>query len=135
MNLIKRSKTSESPQTHYLVQEYRRWNNCIGGVLFFLLLFMTAAVYLLQKPCPFLQRTGHPCLLCGCTRDFLLILRGRYAVYNTISFPLFIGLLLEFCWRLAICFVPDKILKKCLFCDIAWHVFWGISLALSLTFR
>ena len=79
--------------------------------------------------------TGHPCPLCGCTRDFLLILHGKSAVHNPVSFPLFTGLLMEFCWRIAVCFLPAKTMKVCLVCDIAWHIAWGIWLAVALSSR
>ena len=133
LSLTRLSMISEHSQNSYLIQEYRRWNVCIGGVLFFLLFFMTAAVCLLQKSCPLFQRTGNPCLLCGCTRDFLLILHGKNAIHNPISFPLFIGLLMEFCWRIAICLVPAKIMKWCLISDVLWHIIWGIVLVVAVS--
>ena len=120
---------------HRFVREYRRWNACIGGVLFFLLIFTAAAIYLLQKPCLGVKMSGQPCILCGCTRDFLLILHGKNAVHNPISLPLFVGLLAEFCWRIAAGVMPERKMKGCFAGDVIGHIVFCSCLVVLLISR
>ena len=82
------------------IEQYRRWNIAVGGTLIFSLLMISALVYLLQLPCPQLLKNNTPCLLCGCTRDFILILSQKTAEYNPQSEFLFAALTVEIFFRI-----------------------------------
>ena len=51
--------------------------------------------------CSLLAATGRPCWFCGCTRDWLLMLRGQPPFYNPLSVFYAIVLGIEFSFRTA----------------------------------
>ena len=83
------------------IEQYRRWNIAVGGSVVFSLLMISVLVYLLQLPCPELLKNNTPCILCGCTRDFILILSRKTAEHNPLSEFLFTALAVEIFFRIA----------------------------------
>lgn len=69
--------------------------------------FVTAAVFALHfltdYKCPFLAACGRPCLLCGCTRDFMDMLSGSVPRLNPFSPCLFAFSIVELLWRAVGC--------------------------------
>ena len=104
------------------IEQYRRWNIAVGGTLIFSLLLISALVYLLQLPCPQLLQNQTPCLLCGCTRDFILILSQKTAAYNPQSEFLFAALAVEIFFRItALLTIKASRLRSFVIIEITFH--------------
>lgn len=104
------------------IEQYRRWNIAVGGTLIFSLLMISALVYLLQLPCPQLLKNNTPCLLCGCTRDFILIFSLKTAEYNPLSEFLFAALAVEIFFRItALLIIKTSRLRSFVIIEITIH--------------
>ena len=69
--------------------------------------------------CPSMSIAKTPCLLCGCTRDFVDIYQGHGAMRNPISPWLFCFLHAELAWRLVFSFVRCR--KRLAIADAVLH--------------
>lgn len=83
---------------------------------------------------------GGTCLLCGCTRDFFRLLHGDCHFQNPYSAYIFIGLMLEFIFRLIMLFVRQC--RIVIIVDIIIHVVvvcllqgWNVCTILKSTQR
>ena len=104
------------------IEQYRRWNIAVGGTLIFSLLMISALVYLLQLPCPQLLQNNTPCMLCGCTRDFILILSRKTAEYNPLSEFLFAAFAVEIFFRItALLTIKASRLRVFMIIEITLH--------------
>lgn len=71
------------------------------------------------------------CLLCGCTRDFIGILRLQWPTLNIVSLYLFIGLVLECCYRCLGTIIPfPRWMAKL---DILGHLIFFTSIFIYYT--
>ena len=52
--------------------------------------------------------SGHPCIVCGCSRDFWNILTFRRPTCNPLSGVLFVAILCELCFRSALLVLDSK---------------------------
>ena len=104
------------------IEQYRRWNIAVGGSVVFSLLMISALVYLLQLPCPELLKNNTPCILCGCTRDFILILSRKTAEHNPLSEFLFTALAVEIFFRItALLIIKTSRLRSFVIIEITIH--------------
>ena len=85
-----------------------------------------------QKRCALLETTGRPCIVCGCTRDFALLLTGRAPQWNPYSGIFFALACAEILWRIVGVSVR-RMPRVAVRADVAVHVVLiGWILALSL---
>ena len=86
----------------------------------------------LKKHCALLDTTGRECIVCGCTRDFALLLTGHAPRWNPNSGVFFAIACAEILWRLigvSVRRMPRAVVRA----DVAVHVVLiGWILALSL---
>ena len=80
--------------------------------------------------CPSIAIANTPCVLCGCTRDFIDIYKGNLEMRNPISLWLFCIVHVEFAWRLVFSFLPCR--KRFAVADAVIHGVLVIPLLIYL---
>lgn len=80
---------------------YRTVSLALLGAAFLCCLAILIAHLSGRQVCVLQNRLGRPCLLCGCTRDFMAILTGHAPTYNPLSGWFFGLTVLELLWRFA----------------------------------
>ena len=90
-----------------------------------------------RKHCALLETTGRECVVCGCTRDFALLLTGHAPRWNPLSGPFFAIACAEILWRLigvSVRRMPRAVVRA----DVAVHVVligWILMLSLRRIFN
>ena len=80
--------------------------------------------------CPSIAIANVPCVLCGCTRDFIDIYKGNTVMRNPISIWLFCIVHVELAWRLVFSFVPCR--KRLVVADAVIHGVMAVLLLIYL---
>lgn len=81
------------------ISTYRFLNRVLLFASAVLLVWILLSHLFYDGVCGFLASSGHACILCGCTRDFCDLLRGKTSFRNAYSGVIFGFLLLQVCYR------------------------------------
>lgn len=79
--------------------------------------------------CPQLKKLGYPCVACGMSRDFGLILDLKIPIHNSLNFLFYTGTLIEMLWRLFLLTIKLNIIHIIRVIDYLVHF-----IALSIIF-